>query len=171
LLVEGFGWCLPAEGLAAAAVECACDRLDLLVAPAGELMALPDLDALGELRTRKTLLGLLVQVRRDRHASMPLDAPSWPDRWERHQWAVADVPGSGNSPWDAFQGGGRTLPAATRPNAVVAKAPDRPEVWVLNPTRHWITSPDVLMRFGGWDVVTEIPDSYLDALPRGEDIT
>ena len=44
--------------------------------------------------------------------------------------------------------------------------------WLLNPTRHWITSPDVLMRFGGWAMVErEIPDWYLDALPRGEDIT
>ena len=146
------------------------ERPGMFFTPRHELVALPDLDALGELRTRKTLLGLLVQVRRDLHASMPLDALSWADRWERHQWAVTDVPGSGNTPWDAFQSGGRTLPAATRPNALVAKAPDRPEVWLLNPTRHWITSPDVLMRFGGWDVVTEIPDWYLDALPRGEDI-
>jgi NTE family protein len=146
------------------------ERPGMFFTPRHELVALPDLGALGELRTRKTLLGLLVQVRRDLHASMPLDAPSWADRWERHQWAVADVPGSGNTPWDAFQSGGQTLPAATRPNALVAKAPDRDEVWLLNPTRHWITTPDVLMRFGGWDVVTEVADWYIDALPRGEDI-
>jgi NTE family protein len=147
------------------------ERPGMFFTPRHELVALPDLDALGELRTRKTLLGLLVQVRRDLQASMPPDAPSWADRWERHQWAVADVPGSGNTPWDAFQSGGRTLPAATRLTTMVAKAPDRPEVWLLNPTRHWITSPDVLMRFGGWGIVTEIPEWYLDALPRGEDIT
>lgn len=139
--------------------------------PRHEAVALPDLDALVALRTLKTLLGLLVQARHDLHASMPADALSWADRWERHQWAVTDVPGSGNTPWDRFQSGGRWVDPASRPNALVVQAPDQAPVWLLNPTRHWITSPDVLMQFGGWDVVTQVPQWYIDALPQGEDIT
>ena len=147
------------------------ERPGMFFTPRHQLVALPDLDALTQLRTLKTLLGLLVQARRDVHASMPLDALSWADRWERHQWAPADVPGSGNTPWDSFQSGGRSLPAASRPTALVAKAPDLPKVWLLNPERHWITTPDVLSRFGGWAVVTEIPQPYIEALPQGDDIT
>ena len=150
---------------------CAQERPGMFFTTPHLLEGLPNLDALGALRTLKTLLGLLVQARHDLPASMPPDALSWADRWERHQWAITDITGSGNTPWDAFQSGGRTLPAATRLNAMVAKAPDQDKVWLLNPTRHWITTPDVLKRFCGWDVVTEIAGVYLDALPEGEAIT
>src|SRR5262249_9382332 len=123
--------------------------------PRSGVVAVPDPNALVQLRTMKTLLGLLVEGRPPTSGRPPPGAAGWADNWERHRWVPTDAAGPGNTPWDRFAGKAGVVEAGTRQNAIVAKAPDQAEVYLVNPLRHWITTPDVLMQFGGWPVVTE----------------
>jgi predicted acylesterase/phospholipase RssA len=139
--------------------------------PKVEHVAVPDPNALIRLRTMKTLLGLLVEARKEKGWPVPPGASGWADNWERHRFAPGDVAGPFDTPWLGFAGAAGSLDSATRPNALVAKTPDRDEVYLVNPLRHWITSPEALAPFGGFAVVTEIAAKYLDAIPRGPDIS
>jgi predicted acylesterase/phospholipase RssA len=124
-----------------------------------------------ELRMMKELLGLLVDARRESGGRLPPGASAWADNWERHRWVPAAVAGAGATPWASFSWGGVELqPAATRQTNIVAQAPGQAEVYLVNPLRHWITTPDALNQFGGWGVVRQVRAEYLDAIPRGDDI-
>jgi hypothetical protein len=136
-------------------------------APRSEVVLVPDPDALDRLRQLKTLLGLMVDARRITGGRLPADAATWADNWERHRWAPADVPGVGDTPWRNFVSVAGTRGPAARPTALVAKAPDQPEVYLLSPLRHWIPTQPILdaVLLGG--AITEVPAELLDAIPGG----
>ena len=58
MLVEGFGWCAPAEDLAWPRVDGGCDGIDVFAGPSGEV------GALGEVLAQQSV-GVLV------HAALP----------------------------------------------------------------------------------------------------
>jgi predicted acylesterase/phospholipase RssA len=100
-----------------------------------QVLSLLDFEALDQLRTMKTVLGLLVDARREVHGSLPPGAEVWADNWERHRWRPSDVPGQGDTPWDECISPAGRRDAATRQRVLVAKAPDHDEVYFLNPLR------------------------------------
>src|SRR5262249_604478 len=135
----------------------------------------PDPNALDEVRLLKTLLGILLDGRRSVGGALPADAAGWADMWERHQWAPTDVPGVGDTPWKAFDSRAGIRPAAVRLRALLVRLSNKPDVYLLDPTKHKV-SPAALPRVapGGMAAVSVIPDevsSVLDALPAGSDIT
>ncbi|PYJ45528.1 MAG: hypothetical protein DME50_08425 [Verrucomicrobia bacterium] len=139
--------------------------------PRYELKRVPSPQDLDEVRLFKSLLFVLVAARQELHGKLPPGAASWADSWERHRWAPSDVPGVGNTPWSAFVSPAGNRVAATRPTAMLVKAPDKDPVYLLTPFRCWITSPEALARVNvGGAAVNEIPAEYLDALPKGSDI-
>jgi hypothetical protein len=135
-----------------------------------EIQRVPDPDAVDRVRFLKEILGILVEARKMWTGHAPPDAGGWADMWERHSFDVTDVLEVGNTPWDGFSSRAGSRPSATRRTILVARAPDAPEVYLLNPLRHWITSPSALEPFGGFGVVTSVPGEYLRAIPRGADI-
>jgi predicted acylesterase/phospholipase RssA len=139
-------------------------------APRSEISRVPDPDALDRLRELKVLLGLMVEARRLTGGRLPADSTSWADIWERHRWVPSDVPGVGNTPWSNFISVAGNRPAATRATALVAKAPDRPEVYLISPLRQWIPTPDILNAIVLGGPVSEVPAEFLDAIPRGADV-
>jgi len=138
-----------------------------------EVDPVPNPNALDDLRLLKNLLGILVSARAAKNGKLPSDAETWGDQWERHQWKPADVPGIGNTPWDRFVSFAGSREPATRLRTMLVKAPDKPEVYLLDPIKHWVTSPAALDRLApglGFAAVKVIPAAYLDAIPRGADI-
>jgi NTE family protein len=138
------------------------------------VFGIPDPSALDDVRLLKTLIGLLVDARRLSSGRLPSDAAGWADTWERHQWVPADVPGVGNTPWGSFDSRMGTRTEANRPNILFVKTSDKPQVYLLNPTKHLVLSaaipgPNSL----GLAAVKVIPDEVrqiLEAIPTGADI-
>jgi hypothetical protein len=95
--------------------------------------------------------------------------------WERHQWAPSDVPGVGDTPWKAFDSRVGVRAAATRQTSLLVKLSNRPEIFLLDPIKHWVTTMSALTRItpAGMAAVSVIPDevaSVLEAIPAGADI-
>jgi hypothetical protein len=147
-------------------------------------------DALLELRDLKTLLGIMVLARLHVVGHVPPGAGSWADKWERHRWKLADKPGAGATPrdaWAAHDRGIRTprrgvtpapiIAAATRQNIFVA-SPERKnaaggfdETWLLDGSGRRSIPSRLLAAYGGPAVVKTIPRELLYSLPQGPDLT
>ena len=129
---------------------------------------MPDPDAVDRVRFLKELLGLMVGAGFT-GGQLPPGSEGWADMWERHTWDESEVFEVGNTPWDSFTSAEPAARgAADGPRR--GQAPGEPEVFLLSPIRHWITSPTALEPFGWLAVVTSVPAEYLDAIPCGPDI-